>query len=167
MSTTLRPRGAKPSPRHKLASATPHVTADVVPANWLILPTKNSFFLNATDGCCVTSEECININICAFGKTSNPVIVSDSEIQQWAGGGNSSGQNFLNGANLTDVMDCMQQAKDNGLVASGNQYFDGAYTSVDWTNRANLTSAIYASKGSVKISVDANVLESAVGNGNG
>jgi hypothetical protein len=104
----------------------------------------------------------VNLNTFAYNTTKQCQIVSDAELKQWAGS-----QGFLNGADLTDVMDAMQKARGNPLIASGTSYYDGPYTSVNWQDRANLTSAIYTSQGSVKISVDAGVLENAVGDGNG
>jgi hypothetical protein len=126
------------------------------------VPPQNSFFLNDSDGDCVTAEECVNLNCYAFNTTGKCVIVSDAEVQAW-GGANG----VLNGADLSQVMDLMQQSAKNGLTASGEMYFDGPPTGVNWMDRANLCSAIFSSQGSVKISVDAGVLESVVGSTNG
>jgi hypothetical protein len=119
-------------------------------------------FLNDTDGDCVLAEECVNINTFAYNTTGQCALVTDAEIQTFG-----AAHRILNGADLSQVMGYMQQSVCNGLTIGTRMYFDGPPTSVDWTNRANLCSAIFASQGSIKISVDAGVLESAVGSSNG
>ena len=91
--------------------------------------------------------------MCGLAET----FISDSEVVKWA---RSNG--FLNGANLTDVMDAMAKS---GMTANGQTYGDGAYQSVDWTNDAVLSSAIY--QGPVKIGVAAGQLEGVVAGTNG
>ena len=141
--------GAVPSPRHKLAAAKPHVAAPC-PANFCRIPQKLSMWGNSDYGDCVSAEE-------AWAKDCDGVWVTDSDLVAWA-----RKHGYLNGANLTDVMDSV--AKD-GLPSSGKTFSDGPYSSVDWTDYAALCSAIYT--GPVKIGVAANQLEDAAGDNSG
>lgn len=143
-------RGAKPTPRHKLAAATPHVTTRAALLQVAYVPKQLSYWLNDQYGDCVTAEE-------AFNKDVSGELIQDAVVEAWA---NKNG--FLNGAMLTDVMDTMAKA---GFSQSGSTYGDGAYTSVDYSNEANLQSAL--SIAPVKIGIDADALPSGAGNGNG
>ena len=137
-------RGARLSPRHKLAGARPHIVQTPTPPQWLWLPPKLSFWGNAKDGDCVTAEE-------AFNKACHQpeIFIPDDEVIAWA-----SANGFLNGAMLTDVMDMMQTK---GFAVDSSTYDDGPYNSVDWTNPAILQNAI--SQGPVKIGIAADQLE--------
>jgi hypothetical protein len=137
-------RGAKPSPRYRLAGATPHVIAGPTPPQLLYNPTQLSFWLNNTDGDCVTAEE-------AFGKACHvpEIFISDQEVQAWA-----TRHGVLNGAQLVDVLDWMMT---DGFKQGGHTYDDGPHTAVNWTNAAILQNAI--AHGPVKIGVAANQLE--------
>lgn len=143
-------RGARPTPRHKLAAATPHIPLRAVPTQVAYVPKKLSFWLNNQDGDCVTAEE-------AFNKDVAGIFIQDSTVQTWA-----SQYGFMNGAMLTDVMD--QMAKQ-GFLQDGDVYGDGPYTSVDYSNEAVLQSAL--SIAPVKIGIDANALPSGAGNNQG
>ena len=136
-------RGAKPCPRHKLAAATPHRITSPVPPQVAYVPSKMSFWLNNSDGDCVTAEE-------AFNKDVSGVFILDSTVQAWAGQ-----YGYLNGAELPDVMDQMAKA---GFSQGGSVYGDGQYTSVDYSNESILQSAL--SIAPVKIGIDANALPS-------
>jgi hypothetical protein len=144
-----RPRGAFPSPRHRLAAATPHRIIGDTPDRFLWLPVKMSMWLNDQDGDCVTAEE-------AFAKAcSNPeIFITDDTVFQWA-----SKNNALNGAYLPDVLTLMQTA---GFQQDGNLYNDGPHSSVDWSDETVLRNAIV--QGPVKIGVAADQLENAVPN---
>ena len=50
-------RGARPTPRHVLAMATPHLTLPGVPVSPKVIPSQLSMWGNSTYGCCVTSED--------------------------------------------------------------------------------------------------------------
>jgi hypothetical protein len=141
-------RGAKPSPRHRLAAATPVRIVGPTPPQFLWKPVQLSMWLNATYGCCVTSEE-------AFAKACNnpEIFITDDTVLAWA-----TANNVLNGADLTQVLDLMQNA---GFAQDGNIYNDGPFNSVDWTNTTALQNAI--AQGPVKIGVAADQLETAVG----
>ena len=140
-------RGARPSPRSKLAAAEPHIIIGDTPAQWIRKPAKLSMWLNDVDGDCVTAEE-------AFAKASNSteIFIEDSTVLKWA-----TANNFLNGANLTDVLDMMQH---DGFTQGGRRYNDGPYKSVDWTNEAILRNAIV--RGPVKIGIAGDQLENVV-----
>ena len=160
MTTATRfPRGAKPTPRHKLCGATPHKIAAAPPAQFSVVPKQLSYWLNDSRPDCVTAEE-------AFAKAAFSVMaglpelfIPDAEVGAWA-----TSHGFLNGANLTDVMDAMAQK---GFLVAGVLYGDGPYQSVDWTNPTALQSAIC--QGPVKIGVASAQFESiaGVGEGNG
>ena len=126
-------RGAIPSPRCKAFAAHPH-KATAVPDSWGVIPTQLSIWGNSTYGDCVSAEEAAAkaqySTMCGLAET----FISDSEVVKWA---RSNG--FLNGANLTDVMEAMAKS---GMTANGQTYGDGAYQSVDWTNDAVLSSAV-------------------------
>jgi hypothetical protein len=145
-------RGAIPTPRHRLAAAYPHQLRAGVPASFGVVPTQLSYWLNNEDGDCVTAEE-------AFAKAAWSVMqglpelfVPDTEVQRWA-----SANGFLNGAMVSDVLTAMAKS---GFNVNGVNYTDGPAESVDYTNWATLTSALYT--GPVKIGVDADDIETAV-----
>lgn len=145
------PRGAKPTPRHKLAASTPFRIGRAVPlAQVAYVPAKLSMWGNDTYGDCVTASE-------AFNKSVSGVFISDNVVEAWA-----SKYDFLNGAMLPDVMD--QMAKS-GFPQDNNIYGDGGYTSVDYSNEPVLQAALAIAP--VKIGIDANALPSGAGNQQG
>lgn len=145
-----RMRGAIPTPRHRLAAATPHRIIGETPSQWIIVPQKLSMWYNDRYGDCVTAEE-------AFAKACSGILISDAEVKRWA-----QAHGVLNGAMLDQVVDWMI-AK--GFGQDGNQYNDGSRVAVDYTNAASLQNAI--SRGPVKIGVAAGQLENSVGSRNG
>lgn len=140
-------RGAYPTPRHKLSAAMPHRITVEAPAQFIYNPIQLSMWGNDVNGDCVTAEE-------AFAKACHKpeIFISDNEVINWA-----TAHNYLNGANLTDVLTTMRHS---GFVQSSYTYDDGPYTSVDWTNSGVLCNAIFT--GPVKIGVAADQLENAV-----
>ncbi len=140
------PRGAKPSPRHKLAAATPHQIVGLSPANVLYHPATLSMWGNDVHGDCVTAEE-------AFAKACyNPEIFIPEQVAiNWA-----QAHGVLEGAVISDVLDKMIT---DGFQTGGATYNDGGHSSVDWTNAAVLQNAI--SIGPVKIGIGANQLDTA------
>jgi hypothetical protein len=141
-------RGAIPTQRHELAAATPHLPIPRPPATFIWPYGKISMWGNDTYGDCCTAEE-------AFAKTCNPeVFINDSTVLQWA-----TANGWQNGASLLAVM---QQMQNNGFVQDGYKWDDGNISSVNWTNPANLNSAIC--HGPVKIGVAAGQLETTCGN---
>ncbi len=94
------PRGAIPTPRHELAAASLHKpdASVVVPAAFLMWPTKTAMWGNDIFGDCVTVEE-------AFAKaTASPrTFFTRNQIVSWA-----RSHGFLNGATLSAVMGAMQ-----------------------------------------------------------
>jgi hypothetical protein len=128
-----------------------------VPASWGVVPTQLSVWGNDTYGDCVSAEEAaakaMYSTMCGLPET----FITQQEVETWA-----RQHGFLNGADITDVMDAMAKS---GMSANGQTYDDGPYQSVDWTNDATLSSAIY--QGPVKIGVAASQLENAVSSANG
>jgi hypothetical protein len=157
MATTKFKTGAIPTPRWKLAAAAPHKIRGTTPTQFpTVLPPFLEPWLNATYGDCVTAEEAAAIAfysvVCGLPETK----ITDVTVKTFC-----DKYGFLNGANLTEVMDKMISdgfQQDNG-------YKDGPYTSVDFSNEDALKNAI--SKGPVKIGMDASALPSGAGNQQG
>src|SRR6185437_13356489 len=145
-------RGALKSPRHKLLAAHPHTVIKAPPPQWAWIPQKLDMWGNDQYGDCVTAEE-------AFAKaTYQPeIFIPTATVTAWA-----SKHGVLNGADLSQVMDMMQ---NDGFVVGSQQYNDGKYSGVDYSNETVLQSAI--SQGPVKIAIDANALPSGAGNNQG
>lgn len=137
-------RGAKPSPRHMLAAAMPHIRLPSTRPNYLIVPKKLSMWQNDTHGDCVTAEE-------AFAKAchSPEIFITDDDVEKWA-----TGHGWYDGAVIVDVLNAMQTG---GFTQNGHTYDDGAHYSVNWAEEPTLQSAI--SQGPVKIGVAADQLE--------
>jgi len=144
-----RPRGARPTPRHKLAGATPHRIKGATPGQFAVIPSQLSFWLNNVDGDCVTAEE-------AFAKAcySPEIFIQDTTVKMWA-----TAHGVLKGANLLEVIEWMESS---GFQQDGHMYTDGTPTSIDWTDAPTLRNAI--SQGPVKIGVAADQLENVVPN---
>lgn len=146
-------RGARPSPRHRLLAAEPHVAAPA-PAQFAVVPPMLSMWGNADFGCCVTSEEAF-ARACYSVMSGLPeVFVTEAEVIRWA-----KKYGYADGATLVEVMDTM--AKD-GLDANGVDYKTGPYKGVNYGDEATLQSALTA--GPVKIAIDADALPSGAGN---
>jgi hypothetical protein len=143
-------RGAKPTPRHKLAAARPHAVVGVTPPQFAVVPKQLSMWDNSDFGCCVTSEE-------AFAKAcySPEIFISDAEVKRWA-----QAHGVLNGAEILQVCQWMQS---DGFQQDGKVYDDGPAAAVDWTNAEVLQNAI--SQGAVKIGVAAAQLQTVPGMG--
>lgn len=143
----MRPRGAFPSPRHRLAAAMPHRIVGETPPQFLWKPSKLSMWLNNEDGDCVTAEE-------AFAKAcySPEIFITDATVDAWA-----TANGVLNGADLDQVLQLMQT---DGFQQDGKTYDDGPANTVDWTNASLLQNAI--AQGPVKIGVAADQLENVV-----
>ncbi len=145
-------RGARPTPRHKLAAARPHVMLHIPPPQMAFIPKQLDMWGNDTYGDCVTAEE-------AFAKAcySPEIFIPTATVVAWATKGG-----FRDGANLTDVMDAM---KLSGFTVGSQLYDDGGYASVDYSNESVLQSAL--AQGPVKIGIDASALPSGAGNNQG
>jgi len=138
--------GARPSPRYRLAGATPHQLIGTTPESLLYKPAQLSMWLNDQYGDCVTAEEC-------FAKAcwEPEIFISDTEAYDFA-----KAHNDLNGSTLVDILDVMQSA---GFEQNGKRYLDGRHTAVDWTNTPLLHNAI--AQGPVKLGVAAGQLQNA------
>ncbi len=143
-------RGAVPTPRNLLASATPfHLAPGALlgaPPNLIVKPQQISFWGNYNHGDCVTAEE-------AFAKACNgpEIFIPEQDVINWA-----TAHGVLEGAQLPQVLQFMQT---DGFKEGAVTYDDGPYYSVDWTNSNTLQSAI--STGPVKIGVAGDQLETA------
>lgn len=146
------PRGARRSPRHKLLAAVPFRKQAPAPTQAALIPAKLSYWGNNQYGDCVSAEEAFK---CAADNPED--FVPDDTVILWA-----QQHGFLNGANLTDVMDAMIQA---GFVVGANEYRDGHYLGVDYSNENVLQAAI--ASGVVKIAIDADALPPGAGNDSG
>src|SRR5215471_19461976 len=139
-------RGARPTPRNVLASATPYAARARVgaPSNYIIIPQQISMWGNDVHGDCVTAEE-------AFAKACHQpeIFISDQEVIGWA-----TRHGVLEGANLYQVLNWMQT---DGFRQDGLIYDDGGPLTVDWTQAAVLNSAI--AQGPVKIGIAADQLQ--------
>ena len=141
-------RGAKASPRHRLAAAMPHRATAPAPAQILWKPAQLSMWGNADYGDCTVAEE-------AFAKgISGGVFISDDTVIAWA-----RKNGAIDGDTLIDVLDKMYAR---GFPVDERFLADGHALSVDWTNAAALQNAI--AEGPVKIGVAADQLENAVPN---
>ncbi len=145
-------RGARRSPGHKLISSPLLSVAVVPPPQFAFVPPKLNMWGNDQYGDCVSAEE-------AFAKACyDPEIFIDAAtVIAWA-----RKHNYLEGANLTEVMDSMQK---DGFVIGKQKYDDGAYYVVDYSDEVTLQGAI--AQGPVKIAIDANALSSDAGNKQG
>jgi len=152
-----RPRGALRSPAHRAFAAPAH-KATPVPDSFYKIPPTLSFWGNNQFGLCVTTEECFAKAGYSLYVGSAELFITEATCIAWA-----RKHGWLNGAYLTEVMDAM--AVDGIVATDGKTYTDGPYQSVDWTNDAILSSAIF--QGPVKIGVAAGQLENSVGSHNG
>ena len=132
-------RGALPSPRSVLATATPFV-ADArlgAPPEYIVIPPQISMWGNYVHGDCVTAEE-------AFAKAcyQPEIFITDGEVINWA-----TRHGVLEGAFINQVLDWMV---NDGFQQDGQTYNDGGKRSVDWNNASILKDAI--SQGPVTVS---------------
>lgn len=154
MSNPNMKRGARPSPRHKLQAAPPHIPIRAHPAQWPnVLPSWLEMWLNDVDGICVTAEGCAAFALYSVVNGLPELKITDATELAFA---NKYG--FVNGANLTDVMDKMIS---DGFHQDGVTYNEGSYSGVDYSNEDVLQNAIFT--GPVSIAVDANALPSNAG----
>lgn len=142
-----KPRGAKPTPGHKIASAAQYKVTAKAPLQTAYVPPKLDMWGNDVDGDCVTAEEAF-AKACAIAGQTPGTFIPSATVVAWA-----QKRGYLNGAYLTDVMDSM---KGDGFVIGTQRYDDGGYASVDYSNETILQSAIAV--GPVKIGIDANAL---------
>ena len=142
-------RGAIPSPRHVLASASPFVPAHCLFAlpNCFWVPKKVSMWGNDTYGDCVSAEEAAAI------AAYDGAFVTDGTLEAWA-----KSHGVLNGAVISDVL--QWRTTDSLTSDAGTAYLDGPASAVDWTAPATLNAAIV--QGPIKIGVASSQLESAV-----
>ena len=152
-------RGAKPSPNHILAAASPYRVLAAPAPQFGVVPAKLDMWGNDQYGDCVSAEEAFAkawwSTYCGLPET----FATAAEVIAFA-----RKYNWLNGAYLTEVMDKMISA---GMSIGGKTYQDGKYNSADYSNELVLQSALDASDGTggpVKIGIDANALPQGAGN---
>lgn len=136
-------RGAKPTARHRLGAATPHMPIGPTPPHFLWKPDTLSMWGNDMFGDCVTAEE-------AFAKACNTpeIVIGYHKAVKWA-----KKHWQLNGAGIWEVLTLMQT---DGFYDGDKQFNDGPFTFVDWTNTDLLKNAI--AQGPVKLGVQADEL---------
>lgn len=159
-----RMRGARPTPRHKLAAMMPFrpaFGAPAPPSSFGTVPTSGlGMYGNDVDGDCVTAERAASMTAFSiWGQVATPKITfSDQSVIQWA-----RQHGVLNGADLGPV--CDQMMTDGLTATNGAVYTDGPHQAVDWTNWASLSAALV--QGPVKYGIAADQLENAVNSTNG
>jgi hypothetical protein len=152
-------RGMIPTPQSEIESAVKHICGKIgtAPSQFVQIAKKLSFWLNNTDGDCVTAEEAAAKAAYSVRNGGTELFVPDAEVGRWA-----SAHGWLNGANLPPVMSAMAKK---GFVVNGKVYNDGPHASVKYGDVPTLQDAIYV--GPVKIGIDANGLPSGAGNKQG
>lgn len=146
------PRGAKPTPPAKLFAAPRHKIVSATLSQIAYVPAKLDYWGNNQYGCCVTSSE-------AFARACQKpeIFISSSVCIGWA-----RQHGFLNGADLSEVMDAMARS---GFSQDGHIYGCGSYTSVNYSDEENLQNAL--SIAPVNVAIDADALPSGAGNNQG
>lgn len=148
-------RGARPSPRHKLSAATAFTMLKAPPAQFGVIPTRNSMKGNDQYGDCVTAEWAQAIAVYSLMCGLPQRFVTDQQTIAWA-----KSHGYADGANLTDVMD--SAAKDFLGDDASDKNLCGAYTSVDYSNADLMNAATVV--GPINLAIDANALPSGAGN---
>lgn len=152
-------RGAIPTPPHIIAAAPQLklIRALALPPVFTMIPSHLDMWGNDQYGDCVTAEEAAAKAMASTANGGGPeIFIPSAEVVAWA-----QRNGYRDGANLTDVMDSMQQG---GLKADdGQTYPDGKYAAVDFKDDALLSAAIL--QGPVKIAVAADQLHTGQNNG--
>lgn len=158
--TTPFKTGARPTPRHKLLAAEPFRPIQGLlapPSQFATIPKQLSMWGNQDYGDCVTAEEAFAKAAASVAAGLPELFVPEATAVAWA-----KQHGFLNGANLTDVMDAMARS---GFPVGGTTYGDGPYSAVDFSNESVLQAALV--QGPVKIGIDHEALPQTAGNVNG
>ena len=118
-----------------------------------MVPAKLNAEGNDQYGDCVSAEEAAAISAYSVLCGNPEKVVPAATCVSWAQAGG-----FLNGADLTSVMDAMARS---GMVdtTTNSENRDGPYAAVDYSNESILQSAI--SQGPVKIGIDADACQAA------
>ncbi len=156
-------RGAKPTPPHKIAAAilagraTVHKPILAAPSQISMIPSRLSYWGNDQYGICVSAESAF-----AIGSYSKHVkaetFITESEIISWA-----RSHGVLNGADLLSVIEDMQ--RDGVKDEKGVLRKEGIPSIVNFSNEANLQSAI--ATGPISIAIAADDLPSGAGSKTG
>ncbi len=107
-------RGARPTPRGKLAAAIPFRAHRAIPPSVAWVPARLSVWGNDIAGDCVTAEEAFK---CAADQPEN--FITDAEVERWA-----KAHGVWNGADLLEVIQMMmgrfpqRRGRDSGRLAA-------------------------------------------------
>jgi hypothetical protein len=162
---TKLPRGANPTPLHKILHAlrmgtavlhTPPARAP--PPQVIVVPPTLSMLGNDRYGDCVSAGAAFKIEAYSVQAGLSELVVSDQTVVSWA-----SAHGVLNGADLLSVFQWIQ--KDGMKAGDGKVYTCGVPAAVDWTNETTLQNAI--AQGPLGIAISASVLPSGAGNKSG
>ncbi len=148
-------KGARPTPRHRLAAAMPFRPRGTPPASFMAFPLSMNMLGNDVDGDCVTAEE-------GFNKQCFGVNIAYQTAVNWA-----QANGVLNGADLDQVIQMMQSS---GFSQDGNTYNDGPGLAVNYADQPTMTAAIWEAVqagGCVKCGIASDALPSVAGNANG
>lgn len=152
------PRGAIPTPRHRLLRAHTFRPAATPPAEFATVPKKLDMWGNDQYGDCVTAQEAFAKAVWSVQCGLPETFIPTENVISWA-----RQHGFLNGANLDEVMTAMARQ---GLTADdGKTYQDGPYSGVDYSDENILKAAIF--QGPVNIGMAADSLPSGAGNQSG
>lgn len=157
------PRGAKPTPAHKVAAAMKAGAITIhkniaAPPQVVYVPKRLSMWGNSQYGDCVTAESCFAIAAYSTYVGLDEIFVTEADCIAWA-----RSHGWLNGADLLTVIQDME--KDGIKDEKGSVRKAGASAVVDYTVESSLQSAI--ALGPVSIAIDANALPSGAGNKSG
>lgn len=144
--------GLAPTPRYRLLSAVPFSPLYAAPEKFALVPQKLDYWGNNQYGDCVSAEE-------AFTKAcyQPEIFISSDVVISWA-----RRNGYLNGADLESVMQSMAKS---GFVVGSQEYRDGGYAAVDYSNEPILQAAL--AQGPVKLGMASGALPSGAGNNQG
>jgi len=110
-------RGARPTPHHKLMAAPRHRAVVAPPPQFAVVPKQLSVWGNDTYGDCVSAEEAFAKAVWSVSCGLPETFATTAEVVAFA-----RQHGFLNGADLSEVMDAMKAA---GMSIGGTAYKDG------------------------------------------
>lgn len=147
--------GAIPTPRNILIKAKPFIAPEtaVKQENHLHRPKKLSYWLNGTDGDCVSAEEAF-----ARGCGDDGVFITDESVGKFI-----DNYALRNGARIDTVIEGFSEKIDGsdsfGFIQDGTEYYHGGYGvfGVDWTNENDLKQVLLFSP--VKLGVAASQIQ--------
>jgi hypothetical protein len=133
------------------------VKATSVPVSFYLFCKQLSYWLNSTDGDCVTAEAMFNIDAAMTSAGKGGFVADSAAVLAF---GRKYG--LLNGADLNQVS---QIIATDGFSDQGNIFTNGASAAVNYRDITELNAAIFEAQASVQIAIAANQLERAAGPG--